>query len=183
MSVSLEEVAQDLKDMNNNAQALLEKYNNAGTKLDTKTNKLLKSLSTAGQKGLKAIQTLLDSGNVAQAKNTLKLGGKSSQYYEGGSWIKAVCSFNGTGRLDKNESWNIERVTRNSGGVYTFYLSINLGRQFGLAGMANNSDQFFGVEKTGVTNGKSWVKIISNDNDGHVAENLTFSTAIVFFGK
>jgi hypothetical protein len=36
MSVSLEEVAQDLKDMNNNAQALLEKYNNAGTKLDTK---------------------------------------------------------------------------------------------------------------------------------------------------
>jgi tRNA splicing endonuclease len=62
MSVSLEEVAQDLKDMNNNAQALLEKYNNAGTKLDTKTKELLKSLSTAGQNGLNAIENLINNG-------------------------------------------------------------------------------------------------------------------------
>ena len=60
------DIEKELKDLNNNARLLLEKYDGAGEKLDKKT-----------KESLKDIQKLLDGGEVGEAKNALKLGGKS----------------------------------------------------------------------------------------------------------
>jgi len=67
----------ELTAMNGNAKALLEKYDNAGIKLDTKVEILLQSIVNAGLSGLEALQEVLASGNIAQAENALKLGGKT----------------------------------------------------------------------------------------------------------
>lgn len=63
MSTNLTE---ELADLNTNARELIEKIDGFYNKLDTKT-----------QSSLDSIQALLDSGNVAQADNALKLEGKT----------------------------------------------------------------------------------------------------------
>ncbi len=72
-----DELLAELTAMNGNAKALLEKYDNAGVKLDAKLEELLTAITDAYTSGLNNIRQLLDSGNVAQAENALKLENKS----------------------------------------------------------------------------------------------------------
>jgi hypothetical protein len=61
---NLDELLAELTAMNGNAKALLEKYDNAGVKLDTKVEELLLAIANAGENVLSAISTILESGNV-----------------------------------------------------------------------------------------------------------------------
>ena len=180
------DLTDELAGLNENARLLLEKYDGVFAQLDEQSKQALLELAGKSEDGLKAIEELSKNGNVAQAENALKLGGRNAdELIQKIDWsCRAICSFAGDGTLDTNESLNIYSVTRSEQGTYTITLTVDIGEQFGLAGMANNSDQLFAVDSTGVTDSRSWVKIMSRDNDDdNTLEDLDFGTAILFFGK
>ena len=119
-----EELLAELTAMNGNAQALLEKYNNAGVKLDDKTNELLQLIADAGTSGLEAINTLLANGNVAQADNALKFAGKDLIDFVLKTGNNQITSWarisNGAGTPIIEDGFNISSLVRNSTGNYGY---------------------------------------------------------------
>ena len=71
------DTTEQLKELNQNATLLLQKYDGVFSKLDKESQKILVAMASKSEEGLNAITELLESGNVAQAENALKLGGKS----------------------------------------------------------------------------------------------------------
>jgi len=74
-----ENLTDEIKQLNENATLLLQKYDGVFSKLSEESQKILTAMAGKSEEGLTAIQELLNTGNVAQAENALKLGGKSLQ--------------------------------------------------------------------------------------------------------
>jgi len=73
----IDKLVEETTELNQNATLLLQKYDGVFSKMSEESQKILLAMAQKSEEGLSAITTLLESGNVAQAENALKLEGKS----------------------------------------------------------------------------------------------------------
>lgn len=91
----------ELKNLNENATLLLSKYDGVFSKLSEESQKILLAFAQKSEEGLTAISTLLESGNVAQAENALKLGGNTLEQMN-----NICCSFVPNECRVENTDWH-----------------------------------------------------------------------------
>jgi hypothetical protein len=133
------DTTEQLKELNQNATLLLQKYDGVFTKLSEENQKVLLGIANKSKEGLDAIAELLESGNVAQAENSNTVNAKAfsvgcADGYKtvaSGSWYKVPLDRLGfeTENLF-NVSFDSPSFTAPISGYYSLHLSITYNGTF-----------------------------------------------------